>query len=176
MDKMTESAAVFYATLRGNQHKVEVVKQKDFYEIRIDGKPYIVDVRFLDSPNTLSLLINQRCYEVTVHNSGRIIHVSIGGEEFELELASLREQRGRRADSMTVLTHKEIKAPMPGIVVSVEVKEEDIVDAGQPLVIIEAMKMQNEIGSPGKAKVRKVHVHAGDAVDSKQTLVTLDLL
>ncbi len=171
-----ESAAIFYATLRGNQHKVEVQKHRDSYEIRIDGKPYTVDARFLNSPNTLSLVINRKCYEATVHNSGKVVHVSVGGEEFELQIASLREQAGRRSDGTAVVAHKEIKAPMPGIVVSVEVKEDDIVDAGQPLVIIEAMKMQNEIGSPARAKVKKVHVSAGDVVESKQTLVTLDLI
>lgn len=175
MDKMMEAKTVFYATLKGNQHKVEIEKHNDSYQITVDGKPYTVDARFVNSPNTLSLIINMKCYEVTVRNSGKVVHVSTGGEEFELELTSLREQAARRPEP-TIVAHKEIRAPMPGIILSVEVEENDTVEAGQPLLVIEAMKMQNEIASPGKARVSRVFVSPGDVVESKQTLIALDLL
>lgn len=67
-----------------------------------------------------------------------------------------------------------IKPPMPGKIVNVAVKEGDDVQPGQLLVVLEAMKMQNEIVAPGAAKVKKVNVKPGQTVEAKDVLVELE--
>jgi biotin carboxyl carrier protein len=69
---------------------------------------------------------------------------------------------------------KEIKAPMPGLVLDISVQEGDVLANGQRVVILEAMKMENSIVMHGEAKVKKVHVVKGQAVDKGQVLVELE--
>lgn len=69
---------------------------------------------------------------------------------------------------------KPLRLTMPGKVLSVKVKEGDIVEAGQGLVVVEAMKMENQLLAPARAKVAKVHIQAGDRLDSGATLISFE--
>jgi biotin carboxyl carrier protein len=89
------------------------------------------------------------------------------GGSLELDAAELGEGAGAAGGAL-----KPLKLTMPGKVLDVKIKEGDIVEAGQGLVIVEAMKMENLLLSPGKAKVAKVHVKAGDRLESGATLIT----
>ncbi|NNE35391.1 MAG: acetyl-CoA carboxylase biotin carboxyl carrier protein subunit [Rhodothermales bacterium] len=70
--------------------------------------------------------------------------------------------------------HSDVKAPMPGLVVRVNVAVGDIVEAGQPLLVLEAMKMENEIGSPRNGVVGAVHVADGEAVGKNALLIEIE--
>ena len=83
---------------------------------------------------------------------------------------SIRALTGNRA---AAVGPRPVVAPMPGLVVRVEVSEGDMVSAGQGMVIVEAMKMENELLAEGPAIVRRVHVSDGDAVEKGQLLVEL---
>jgi pyruvate carboxylase subunit B len=97
------------------------------------------------------------------------------GERFEVEVQDDRAKQiealtgqGRKAEAGGV-----IKAPMPGLVVRVEVNKGTLVEAGQGVVIVEAMKMENELRAPSRGVVEQVHVKAGDRVEKGTPLVTL---
>ncbi len=166
---------IYYAKLKDGEHRVEIDRSGANYRVCIDGKTYVVDARLLDRPTAMSLIVDRKCYEVAITNSGKIMHVSTGGEEFEIELKSQLEHKRKVSVTKEVqAVHEDIKAPMPGVVVSVAVTEGDLVQPGAPVVIVEAMKMQNEISTVGGGRVGRVLVKPGDVVDSKQTLVVID--
>ncbi len=89
------------------------------------------------------------------------------GGSMELDALDLTEGSAAAGGSI-----KPLKLTMPGKVLSVKVKEGELVEAGQGLVIVEAMKMENLLLAPGRAKVAKVHVQAGDRLESGATLVS----
>ena len=125
--------------------------------------------------NALSLIVDNKCYEASVTKSDKDLLVSIAGEEFEVTLKDEFEHRSATASPRhTGLDSEEIRAPMPGVVVCVEVEEGQEVSAGSAAVIVEAMKMQNEISAVTAGKVRQVLVREGDVVDSRQVLVVID--
>jgi biotin carboxyl carrier protein len=166
---------IFYARLKEGEKKVEIRKEGTTYVCAIDGKRFTADARLVDGPTAMSLIVNKRCYEAVITPAGSKLLVSTGGEEFEIELRDELEHRslGAIADE-TGLGTEEIRAPMPGVVVSVEVERDQEVSIGTPVVIVEAMKMQNEISSVGGGRVKEILVKAGDVVESQQALVLLD--
>lgn len=91
------------------------------------------------------------------------------GGSIELDANDLTEGGGGASGAL-----KPLKLTMPGKVLSVKVKEGDLVEAGQGLVVVEAMKMENLLLAPAKAKVAKVHVQAGDRLESGATLISFE--
>lgn len=106
----------------------------------------------------------------------RILHVRVNGEAYQVritdELDALVKRMGLSANTSHHVS--EVKAPMPGLVVTVQVQPGQAVRKGQPLLILEAMKMENVIKSPGKGTVAEVCVEPGQAVDKNQVLVRLE--
>ena len=166
---------IYYARLKDTEKRIEISKKGTVYEGTIDGEPFAVDVRLVDGPAVMSLIVDRKCYEAIITGSGRTKLVSTGGEEFEIELRDELEHRAlASAPHHDDLEVEEVKAPMPGVVVSIEVEDGQEIAAGSPVVIVEAMKMQNEISTVAGGKVRQVMVKEGDVVDSKQALVVID--
>jgi biotin carboxyl carrier protein len=89
------------------------------------------------------------------------------GGSVELEAAEINDAAGGAGGSL-----KPLKLTMPGKVLSVKVAEGDVVEAGHGLVIVEAMKMENLLLAPGRARIAKVHVKAGDRLESGTILIT----
>jgi biotin carboxyl carrier protein len=165
---------IYYARLKNGERKVEIRKDGSTYSGTIDGKPFAADARLIDGPTAMSLIVNRKCYEVMITSAGRAMIVSTEGDEFELELRDELERRSLvSGDQHTDLEAEEITAPMPGVVVSIEVAKGQDVSAGSPVVIVEAMKMQNEISTIRGGKVKEILVKAGDVVESRQTLLVI---
>lgn len=101
--------------------------------------------------------------------------LGVGGERVEIEVL---DERTRQIQSLTKAREAQaggasVRAPMPGLVVRIEVSEGQRVEAGAALVVVEAMKMENELRAPRSAVVRTVHVAVGQAVERGAVLVTL---
>jgi acetyl/propionyl-CoA carboxylase alpha subunit len=166
---------IYYARTSEGQRKIEIEPGDGVYRGTIDGDPFQADVRLVDGPWAMSLIVNGKCYEIMITRAGKTLLVSTGGDEFEIELRDELEIRSVAADSLHGHAGvEEIKAPMPGAVVALEVEEGDEVSAGAPVVIVEAMKMQNEVSALSGGKVREIRVRPGEIVDSQQVLVVLD--
>ena len=131
------------------------------------------------SPTEYNLIQKNRSVNARIldsENAGKKLRVEVDGEVFEVEI---KDELDQMLDKMgfgaaAVKQIKEIKAPMPGLVLEINVSEGDEVVEGQKILILEAMKMENSILIPTKAKIKKVVVLAGQAVDKGQVLVELE--
>ncbi len=166
---------IYYAKLRDGEKRVEIRKEGFTYFGDIDGKTFEVDARLIDGPSVMSLIVDKKCYEIVITKAGKKLIVSAGGEEFEIEIADELQHRGvGQTAAAAELGIEEVKAPMPGVVVAFEVEPGEEIAPGSPVVIVEAMKMQNEISTLGGGLVKKILVKAGDVVESQQTLLIVD--
>jgi acetyl/propionyl-CoA carboxylase alpha subunit len=135
----------------------------------IDGRPVTVDARLLE-PGVMSLLIDGRQYRCVLDGEG----VVIGGRRFEFEVEDPRSLQDRRGAGGGAEGPRPVKAPMPGRVVRLLVSVGDAVEEGQGVVVIEAMKMQNELKSPKAGRVVRVGAAVGDTVGSGDVLIVVE--
>lgn len=151
----------------GKAHRLELARKAEQWECKLDGRVVPVDVVMLRR-NVLSLLIEGVSYEVRREQSVAGLRLSIGTKRYAVQLKDPRSLHSRRAESGSTEGKKKVIAPMPGKVVRVLVQEKMEVQAGQGVVVVEAMKMQNELKSPKQGIVQKVvavegaNVNAGD--------------
>ena len=138
-------------------------------ECLVDGRAVSVDVRLLE-PGVMSLLIEGRQYQCVLDGAG----VVIGGRRYGFEVQDPRSLQGRRGTGAGTEGPRPVKAPMPGRVVRVLVEAGDEVEEGQGVVVIEAMKMQNELKSPKAGRVIRVGAVVGDTVGSGDVLVVVE--
>ena len=144
--------------------------------VHVDGRAYRVDMCQVGEQAVYSLLLDERSYEVHVESRSRQdFHVIVSGEGYEAQVQDEFSHRLARASSglSGAGTESAIKAPIPGLVVKVNVKEGDRVEAGQPIVILEAMKMENELRAQRAGTVATIHAQPGDSVNQGETLITL---
>jgi biotin carboxyl carrier protein len=125
------------------------------------------------SDNCLSLLAEGRSHQVFyARDKGRLL-LWVDGEQFLVQEPS-EEASGRRADEGAREGLWRIAAPMPGKVIKFNVAEGDKVRKNQTLAVVEAMKMENELKSPGDGTVKKIHASAGDMVDTSKPLLEIE--
>ena len=142
------------------------------YRVNLDDEEYVVDSSQI-SDNCLSLLVNGKAFTVYFADADGERYFSIEGEQFCIQEAKSESITASEADSSAVAEAPVATSPMPGKVVKLLVKEGDEVEKGQGLVIVEAMKMENEIKSPVKGVVEKVNFKPGDLVDAAQPIVEI---
>lgn len=143
--------------------------------VLVNGEPHNVDFRSIDGARLYSLLMDNSSWEPLVDRNGDEYRVLIGGE---LHVVTVQDERTRKMAKAekTQLAHAGeaiIKAPMPGLVRDVVVNVNDDVTAKQGVVILEAMKMQNELRTPKAGTVKEIRVKPGDKVDQGQVLVII---
>ncbi len=138
-------------------------------ECSVDGRVLSVDVRMLE-PGVLSIVIGGQQYRCVLDGDG----VVIAGHRYEFEVEDPRSLTGRRGTGAGTEGPRPVKAPMPGRVVRLLVGAGDEVVEGQGVVVIEAMKMQNELKSPKAGRVVRVGVSVGDTVGSGDVLVVVE--
>jgi biotin carboxyl carrier protein len=142
------------------------------YKINLDNNNYLVDSSLI-SDNCLSLLVNGRAITAYFAEANGKRYISIEGEQFCIQEAKAESIRAGETDSSTLGQAPTVCSPMPGKVVKIFMKEGDLVEKGQGLVIVEAMKMENEIRSPIKGRVEKVNFKPGDLVDASQPIIEI---
>lgn len=143
-------------------------------DVRVDGKAVDVDVVAPGSTGVLSVRVGGRMVDLTTEGSPPDLGAVASGTRAYVRVES---ERQRAADAAKRVkgggSEKDVKSPMPGRVVKVLVAPGDEVAAGQPLLVVEAMKMENEVKAKAAGKVGEIHVKAGDTVESGARLVTL---
>ena len=138
-------------------------------EEEIDIDPGALPMHALETGTTLVVDANARVHRVT-HAGGKLL---VNGKEVALALADPRNRR-RSANSGADSGRRDVKAAMPGKVIKILVEAGQSVEPAAGLLILEAMKMQNEVRSPGTGSVAAIRVAVGDTVASGQVLVTLE--
>lgn len=163
----------YFVTMGGRTVEVELGADG----VRIDGEQVTADLVEMDGTEVRSLLLNHRSHRILASRKGRGawgLHLS--GRHIS---ARVVDERTREIERLTggregPLGPRVLKAPMPGMVVKVEVEEGAMVVEGQGLVIVEAMKMENELKSGGRVRVGRILVAAGEAVEKDQVLMELE--
>jgi biotin carboxyl carrier protein len=124
-------------------------------------------------PGVYSILIDGRSYDAFVEESPTCLVVVIDGHRFEIEVRDPR-RRGRKSDGRHAEGVQKVSAPMPGKVIRVLIKPGDAVKAGQGLVVVEAMKMQNELKALRDGTVASVSAREGATVTAGEVLGTIE--
>lgn len=166
----------YIATLGEHTHKIEVqeIEEDHLYRVMIDGVERIVDGRKV-SGHIYSLLIDQRSFTVDVAVKEDTYTVACGGKSVRLQL--LDERRALRPGEGSGSGRdggKKVRSFMPGKVVAVLVAIGDEIAKDQGLLVIEAMKMENEIRAATTGKVKEIRVAPGQAVESGELLIELE--
>ena len=136
------------------------------------GKDFKIDAIEV-APNTYSILVNGRAFEAVVMPTAKGVQVRCGGREFHAIVSDPRAWRRGRSALFGSEGKQQITAPMPGKVIRILVSANEKVEADQGLVVVEAMKMQNEIRAPKAGTVERIFVREGDAVAAGEPLVTM---
>ena len=140
--------------------------------VRLDER--IIDVDAVEIvPGTFSILIAGRVFEARVLPGKDNLSVRCAGRDFAVEVRDPRAWRGSRSSVLEAEGRQQVPAPMPGKVVRVLVAAGDVVEAGQGLIVVEAMKMQNEIRAPKGGTIERVLAREGQAVSAGETLVVI---
>ncbi len=149
---------------------VDLERVADRWRISLDGRAVHADVVEI-APSTLSILIRGESHEIRIarHADGTL-RIQTGLREFTAEVTDPRSWRGRRLSHVEVEGRQQITAPMAGKVVRLLAKSGDHVEAGQGLMVVEAMKMQNEIHSPKSGNVERLLAKEGQPVNAGEVL------
>lgn len=152
-----------------------VVDILDEHHVSLNGTVMEVDFENISGQPVYSLLLDGRSYEAFVYEGDDELQVLLLGQLYPSKVEDEREKRLRAAAGSTVSAAGEfhLRAPMPGLVVGIPVEQDQQVEKGQVLVVLESMKMQNELKAPRAGKIARIRVKAGDTVDQRQTLLTV---
>jgi biotin carboxyl carrier protein len=163
----------FEIQIAGRARVVELTRNSEAWRVALDGKAVDADVMEIE-PGIFSILLEGKSHEVRVTRAlNGALKLQSGEYEFAAEIADPRAWRGRRHGSMEAEGRQEIVAPMPGKVVRVLVAAGETVEAGQGLMVVEAMKMQNEVRSPKSGVVERLMVKEGQAVNAGEGLAVI---
>jgi len=149
---------------------VELERDGSGWRVVLDDQPVAVDAVEITT-NTISILLDGQSFEINVMPSpdGKL-KLHSRSQEFTAEVLDPRAWSGRRHGNIEAEGPQQILAPMPGKVVRLLVKAGDHVEAGQGLLVVEAMKMQNEIRSPKCGTVERVLAREGQPVNAGEIL------
>lgn len=159
-------------TINGEQHRLELSREEGRWSCRVDGREVEVDA-VLVRPDVLSLRIGSQAYEVKCERVGSDFNLWVGSQRFTAEIRDPRSLHGR-AHTEDDSGPKKLTASMPGKVVRVLASVGDQVEPGSGVLVVEAMKMQNEIKSPKKGTILKILVAVGAAVNSGDLLAIVE--
>lgn len=162
----------YIATVKNKQYTVEIHSDG---AITIDDEPCEINFRRLPSGGITSLLLDNRSISAVVDEHGDDWEVLIQGELYSVNVQDERSFRlsQRGGHGVGVDGEAVVASPMPGIIVAVPVSEGDTVHYGQKVVILESMKMENELRAPCDGVVTHVNVTPGASVEKDQALVTI---
>ncbi len=162
-----------YVTMIGDrQFMIELL---DDNHVIVDGITYEVDFDSISDQPVYSMIVDGKSYEAYMYPSDEGWQVLLQGRLYSAVVEDEREKRLRAAAGGMVADRGDfhLKAPMPGLVVSIPVEEGQEIQKGDVLVILESMKMQNELKSPRNGKVARLRVKVGDSVEQRQTLLSV---
>lgn len=162
----------YIATVNGNDYDIEII---DEGSLILNGRLYQVDFKFIGEQPIYSLLVEGKSYEAYVYPNDKDLEVLILGRLYPVRVIDEHEKYLHESISNNIVERGDfiLKAPMPGSIVSLLVRDGQNINKGDVLVILESMKMQNELRSPRSGMVSRVKIKQGDHVDQKQILLSV---
>ncbi len=162
----------YITTIDNKEFEIEVV---DEHHVRIGERLLKVDFETVSGQPVFSLILDGKSYESFVYQGEEDWEVLLRGRQYQVKIEDEREKRLRAAAGGGAIEGGEfhLKAPMPGLIVAVSVEEGQEVKKGQVILILESMKMQNELKAPRDGVMGRIRVKAGESVEQKQTLLSM---
>lgn len=162
----------YIATVDDQEFSIDIDRDD---HVTLGGAVYDVDLESIDGRSLFSLILNGTSYEVFIERRARRYFIAIAGDRYEVQVEDermkrLRERAGAKREEAGELT---ITAPMPGLVVDVIVEEGQYVSAGDGVVILEAMKMENEIRTPRDGIVERLRVSTGQTLNQGDVMMEI---
>ncbi|NLO72331.1 MAG: acetyl-CoA carboxylase biotin carboxyl carrier protein subunit [Porphyromonadaceae bacterium] len=167
-------ATRLFIAMRDNGKRYKIYLPKESKPI-INGEEK--DIFFIEHKNNhSSFSMNDKHYqcEITLRDQNRIM-VKVNGVEYKFSLESIFSylRQNMLNKGVEIAAENNIKSQMPGKIVDVFMSEGDLVNEGEPILSLEAMKMQNEINATCNGVIRKIHVHPGQSVMQDELLVEI---
>jgi biotin carboxyl carrier protein len=165
----------FIGTLGDDSYTVEIEETgKSVYRVSVDGHEFVVDGKKTGRTN-YSLIVDNRSFEIEVDNTGDEYRVLVDGRSYHIHLVDERRVRvGGNQAGAQMQGRQNVSVPMPGKVIAILVAEGDQVEKGQGLIIVEAMKMENEVHSPIAGEVKEIKVKTGETVEGGAVLLVVE--
>ena len=163
----------YFIQIGADTHVVDLVERLGRLEVSVDGDPVNVSYDEADQLGQVVLMLGSESFGLSIEGDANKAVVTLAGRVYSVEIEDERERAAHLAERAARGGGGPVKAVMPGIVVELLVAVGDEVAEGQPMLILEAMKMQNEIAAPARGIVSALHVEAGKAVAAGQKLLTL---
>lgn len=163
---------IYDITIDGKRHRLDLSRSDGGWACRVDGREVEVDA-ILVRPDVLSLRVGNRAYEVKCERVAGEMQLWVGSARFAVEVRDPRSLRGR-IRALDDHGPRKLTAPMPGKIVRLLVSPGTTVEAGAGVLVVEAMKMQNEIKSPKKGTIQKILVSEGAAVNAGDVLAIVE--
>jgi len=165
------------AEIAGAKHELDIKHEGSRLIADIDGRHYEIEARALGQQGVYLLLSDNQVYECRVNHSEakrESLEVKVGNHAYAVTLTDPKRLRGTQSASSQTDGTAQIVAPMPGKVVRVLVEAGASVEAGAGIVVVEAMKMQNEMKSPKAGKVTTINTSAGATVNAGDVLAIIE--
>jgi biotin carboxyl carrier protein len=165
----------YHATVDGLEYELAIEELPDAgtFEINLGGKKINADLRQA-GPTSFSVIIGSRSFDLDVIRQGEDFVIVSRNGSMRLTLEDARRRLMNARNAREVSGKVQMRAMMPGRVLSVAVKVGDDVTANQGVLVIEAMKMENELKSPKAGKVVEVKVTAGQTVEKGELLIVIE--
>jgi biotin carboxyl carrier protein len=162
----------YISTVNDIEYAIEIIDER---HISVDGRVLAVDFNPVSGQPVYSLLVDGQSVEAYVYPGEEKWEVLLMGRQFQVMVEDERDKRLRAAagGSISETGEYHLKAPMPGMVVSILVEEGQKIEKGQVMLILESMKMQNELKSPRAGTVGRLRVKPGESVEQRQTLLSV---
>lgn len=163
-----------YFVVAGESEREVVLEERDGgYLVTVGGRAFEVEASEGANPDDLVVRISGRVLSASFEGEEEEVRVGIDGESRPVRIEDERERAAHEAEAGASAGPRLVRSPMPGFVVAVLVAEGEAVRADQTLLILEAMKMQNEIRAPSAGRVERLHVRPGETVGSAAALATI---
>jgi acetyl/propionyl-CoA carboxylase alpha subunit len=163
----------YLATIDDTTYEIDINEKG---EIRLDGERLQADFMAVAEQSLYSLLLDNRSFEAHISPEEEGLEVLLHGSRYMVSIEDERSRLLRKAGKAELLQSGEfhLKAPMPGLIVEVPVESGQEVSKGDNLVILESMKMQNELKAPRDGTISRVRVKPGDSVKQNAVMIVLD--
>jgi len=166
----------YFVEISGKRILVDLPNDGSKSNATIDGVPVILDYERGQASAPDSLLMDGRSYVIDMEAVEEGFAIQINGADLQAAVIDERKEAIARLTGLRKAKSEhagEIKAPMPGLIIKVEVEEGDKIAKGSGLIVIEAMKMENELPAPVAGLVSKIKVSKGDVVEKGQLLLVV---